>query len=469
MSSTAAHREGSPHDSEAPHEGAHHGDRPSVRRAPLYGAPLIALLLATTSFAQQPSLRLTLADAQARALDASHRLAEARARESVAQAAVSARAAMDRPLLGATANYTRTNHVVEFSFPGPGGVPRVVYPDVPNNYASRLDLQWPIYTGGRDALERAARAEAAAVGAELATARADLQLEVARAFWALVTARASVSVLQQAVTRAESHGRDVQERFDAGLVAPNETASAQAQLSRTRMLLIEATNQREAVSADLARLIGVDLSMVIEPDGPLESLVGIDAPASASLVAQAQGARPERLAMTRRIDAAEAQRDAVAASRRPTLALTGGVDYARPNARIFPRADVWDESWDAGVRLSWSLWDGGRTEAELAQAAGTAVAARERLAEFDSLLALEVRVRALDIVSGRAVVQAAGDAVRAAEEARRVVSERYRAGVIAQGDVLDADMALLQAELDRTRAQAGVRLAEARLARALGR
>jgi outer membrane protein TolC len=49
-----------------------------------------------------------------------------------------------------------------------------------------------------------------------------------------------------------------------------------------------------------------------------------------------------------------------------------------------------------------------------------------------------------------------------------VIAERYRVGVATQADVLDADLALLQAELDRTRAQANVRLAEARLARALG-
>ena len=36
-------------------------------------------------------------------------------------------------------------------------------------------------------------------------------------------------------------------------------------------------------------------------------------------------------------------------------------------------------------------------------------------------------------------------------------------------EVLDAEFALLQSELDRTRALAGVRLAEARLTRALGR
>ena len=50
-----------------------------------------------------------------------------------------------------------------------------------------------------------------------------------------------------------------------------------------------------------------------------------------------------------------------------------------------------------------------------------------------------------------------------------MVTERYGAGVIAQTEVFDADVALLEAELDRTRAIAGVRFAEARLARALGR
>ena len=179
--------------------------------------------------------------------------------------------------------------------------------------------------------------------------------------------------------------------------------------------------------------------------------------------------RDERRALAYRIKAADLQRAAAEGSRRPVVAVTGGFDYARPNPRIFPRADRWDDSWDAGVAATWSLWDGGRARAEATRADSVAVAARQRLEEFDSTLALEVRQRTLEIDSGRAAVAAATDAVRAASEARRVVAERYKAGVVAQPEVLDADVALLQAELDRSRAIAGVRFAEARLARALGR
>jgi outer membrane protein TolC len=49
------------------------------------------------------------------------------------------------------------------------------------------------------------------------------------------------------------------------------------------------------------------------------------------------------------------------------------------------------------------------------------------------------------------------------------VGERFNAGVAISTDVLDAEIAVLQAGLDRTRALANARLAEARLQRAVGR
>jgi outer membrane protein TolC len=438
----------------------------------LLGALLALVAVAGPATAQDapgPAVRLTLDEAQARALEASHRLAEARARGTVAQAAIAAREAAERPLVSASAGYTRTNHVVPFFVPGPTGLPRAIYPDVPDNYRSRLDLQWPIYNGGRsDALEQAARAEAGAVTADVDTARADLRLEVARAFWAVVTARAAVAVLDEALERAGVNVNDARQRLNAGLVAPNDVASAEAQQARQRMLLVEARNQRDVASADLARLAGLEASQTIEPVAELQRPAGAGQTFDA-LAREGLARRPERKALELRITAADLQKAAVAAGRKPVVAAGAGVDYARPNPKIFPRADRWDESWDAGVNVTWSLWDGGRVAADVAQAAGAASAVRERLREFDSVLAVEVRQRSLDISSGTAAIAAADEAVRAATEARRVVGERYRAGVIAQGDVLDAELQLLQSQLDRTRALASVRLAEARLDRAVGR
>jgi outer membrane protein len=252
----------------------------------------------------------------------------------------------------------------------------------------------------------------------------------------------------------------VRSRFDVGLVPPNEVSSAEAQRSRQQMQLIEARNLRGSVLEELRRLTG--MSGDIEPADPLDA--GQAPPATADAVARA-----ERQALVDRVAAADERRRAVHAGRRPTLALTGSVDYANPNPRIFPRRDDWRESWEVGVSVNWTLWDGGRVAAETAEAAAAVTAARARLDEVDSLIALDVRQRALDLDSARAARDAAGDAVRSAAEARRIVAERFAVGVATSTEVLDAQLALLQAELDRTRALAGIRLAEARLDRALGR
>jgi outer membrane protein TolC len=433
-------------------------------------AALLVPAAAAVAGAQPAPVRLTLDEAIARGLDASHRLAELAARDDAAKAAEDSARASARPQLALLGGYARTNHVDEFGIQVPGGPLRVIYPDVPDNYRSRIDLQWPIYTAGRVAAStRAATAEARASEQDRAGARADLKLEITRAYWAVITARASANVLQGALDRIGAHLNDVRNQLAVGLVPPNDVLSVQAQQSHEQMLLIDAQNMVESTAADFRRLVGT------APDAPFDLADSLETPLAplpaqvAALVDEGRARRSERQALRLRITAAGERTAAARAAERPTVSVAGGYDVARPNPRIFPRAAEWNPSWDAGVNVSWSLWDGGRTRAEIAQAGANHRAAEERLLEFDSVLDVDVRQRALDVASAAATIAAAADGVTSAAEARRVVTERFSAGVATNTDVLDAQVALLSAELDRTRALAAARLAAARLERAVGR
>jgi outer membrane protein TolC len=398
---------------------------------------LVLFVPTAVALAQPAPMRLTVTDAVSRAFEASHRLAEVRARRQGAEATLRIRQTVERPTATASAGYSRTNHVDEFGFNTPDGGFRVIFPDIPDNVTTRLSAQWPIYTAGRgDALERAASAEVSALGADLDTARADLRFEVQRAYWAVATAHEAVRVLRESVARAEAQVRDARQRLDVGLVPPSDVLTFEAQQSRERLQLIEAENQRESALIDLRRLTGAD------PDAPIELADALDSagvfpelataaagPVAAraqTLVTEALQQRPERQALTFRLGGAQAREAAAATGRKPTIALGGSADLANPNPRIFPREKAWQTSWDLGINVSWLIFDGGRTRAETAEAAAVVRATEARLNDLDAIVAADVRQRLLDLQSGLASVRAADDGVKAAAEARRVLGERFQ-------------------------------------------
>jgi outer membrane protein TolC len=433
-----------------------------------FAATLLITLMPVLVQAQSAPAPLTLDAAIAEGLANSRRLAELEARGEAAEYAISGRKAADLPTISAQGGYTRTNHVDIFAIQAPGQPLQVVYPDIPDNFRARLDVQWPIYTGGRtDALERAARAERVAIGKDLDAARADLKLEITRAYWAAVTAAETEVVLRRSLDAVEAHLADVRARLDQGLVPPNDVSSAAAQAAHQRLLAIEATNLRGIAQADLARLVGRDSVTVTAAPPFVPPPAG--APAVADLISRALRDRAERQGLEQRVASAEERANAVQATKLPQVGVGGGYDYARPNSRIFPRAGEWKPSFDASVNVTWTLWDGGRRSAEYGEARANAAALKTRIEDFDRQVSFDVRARSLELASSREGVVAAEEEVRAAVDAERVVGERYKAGVATSTDVLDAQVARLQAELDRARAIANVRLAEARLERAIGR
>jgi len=443
------------------------------RIRPMCGVGLLMLGGAGAAGAQTATVNLSLEDALARGQATAPRLAEAVARQEAAAAMVTSRQAMKRPSLSASAGYQRTNHVDEYSIPQAGGGVKVLFPDIPNNYRGRADALMPLYTGGRiDALVTSARAGKSAADADLKTAAADVSLDVARAYWNLVTARESARVVEQGLVRMDAYVSDVKARVDAGMLPPNELLSAQAQRARQSVALIQTRNAASIAQSDLCRLVGLDLDATINPTASLMSPI----PSAASMVAmpitalteQARGGRTERDALTRHAEAARATGDAAKAGLLPQISVSGGVEESRPNARIVPRVDRFHSSWEAGVAVTWQLFDGGKSKADRAAAAAQATAFERRRDDFDAMLGVELRQRRGDVDAGKAALAASAEAVAAATEARRVISERFKAGVATSTDVLDAENALLEAELERTRIAASLRLSEARLLRAVG-
>ena len=434
----------------------------------------LVLLVPVAAPAQEPPLLvLTLADAVERGLARAPAVAEARAREEAASHEADAGGALKIPSVTAMAGYLRTNHVTPFGFRQPDGTFNTIFPDIPSNYRARIEAAIPIYIGGRsEAAVETADAEARAAAADRRTAEADVRLAVTSAYWQLVTAQESVRVRERSMARTDTWVADVSARVDAGILPPNDVLSARAERARQMVALIEARSAAAVAAADLAQRLGVDpatpfdlRSAVAAPDVEAQALAAL---APAALAAEAQARRAERQGLEARAEALRASARGASAATRPIVSAVAAVEPARPNRRFVPPVDQWDTGWDLGVNVSWTFFDGGRAKAGQAAAEARASAVGQQVRAFDDRLGLDVRRAQLDIASAQAALEAAGEGVTAASEARRVVAERFAAGVATSTDVLDAEVALLDAELQQTHFQAALRLAEARLIRLAG-
>jgi len=286
-----------------------------------------------------------------------------------------------------------------------------------------------------------ARAEAdrLAAAADLTAASADVALDGARAYWNLVTAREAVRVVEQGMVRMTAYVADVRARVDAGVLPPNDLLSSQAQRARQSVALIQSRNAAAIAQSDLCRLVGLDLDTTITPTAslmtPLASVASLAGLPIKGLAEQAQAGRAERDALTRRAEAVRATGDASAAALRPQIAISGGIEESRPNARIVPRVDAFRSSWEIGIGATWQLFDGGKGKADRAVAAAQATALERRRDDFDAMLGVELRQRRGDVETGRAALVASAEAVSAATEARRGLARRLQAGGATRPDL----------------------------------
>jgi len=447
--------------------------------------PLLLLLAAPAAFAREPVpatlpaepavLRLSVDDAVERATLASPSLARLAALQAAALAeARSARA--DRfPKLELAAGYTRRSQVPELAIVTPSDNPAeparriVVFPNIQDNWRLRAGLALPLYTGGRTSrLIAAANHGREAASEDLRAGRAHLVLETKSAYWSLVTARESERVLLEALRAYDAHLQDAQNRERFGMAARNEVLAVEVERDRAELERLGAEADAAAAGANLQRLLALDPATRVEPAEPLAA-PAVPLPEIEPLVAEAQAGRAERKALAARVAAADAAFGAERGARLPQLELHGGWSYANPNREIVPPTADWKDTWDLGLGLSWSVFDGGKRSASEARTRAQADAARAELHELDRSIRFEITERVLELRTAQARLVVTERSVLSAAESRRVAADRYREGVIPSSELLDAELAHERAALSRTQALAALRLVAAGLDRAVGR
>jgi outer membrane protein len=328
-------------------------------------------------------------------------------------------------------------------------------------YSTTVSASQLLYDFGRTPAQVGqARSSQQAAQQGYAQAQQDVVNDVKQAYYTLLQSQRLVEVQHSNVAAQQAHLELTQARFKVGLAPHSDVVRAQTAVSEAIYLLANAENAAAVSRANLNVVMGVDArapTTVAEADEPAPT--GADAP------------DPVALALSRRPEIAQLRASVQAAQQGVKLARTtdlpdvfADASYGLSGSDLPP--DV--RSWSYGVALQWPFYSDGLTKGRVQEAEASLHAAQETLRQGEQNVGFEVVQASLNVQTAEQNVISSAAQVTSAEETVAAATGRYQAGVAAYIEVIDAQNALLLAQVNQVNAQYGLSLARAALARALG-
>lgn len=280
---------------------------------------------------------------------------------------------------------------------------------------------------------RAARLDAQAAESLLAGARLLVQADVAQTYFALRALDAERALVRETVAAYRDTLKLTERRHAAGDIAELDVARVRTEVASTEAQALALDRRRSELETALAVLVGeLPASLAVAEGQWTETLPLVPAGLPSSMLAR----RPDIAAAQAGYQAAQQRLGVAQKAWFPTLNLTATAGGVSPEL-----SDLFKSSaglWGVNALLSLPLFDGGRREAGVQNAAAQAdeAAARYREQVLLAFKDVEDQLSGLALLAAQREVQA--QAVASAQRALQLSDSRYRNGLVSQLELLDA-------------------------------
>jgi len=330
-----------------------------------------------------------------------------------------------------------------------------------DNYLGALSAYQYLFDFGRTrGLVAQRSAEADAARARLQVVRLDLVYEVTKAFYDLVAAREIVRVFEQAVAQRTEHLHEAEVKARAGLRPDIDTFTAGAELARSKLRLTDARNAAATakVALDNAMGLGPGAPDYRQPDdlprgivtGTLDGYLG-----------RALQQRPDLQLLEDEARAAGAEIREYRSDYWPTVGAVAGVNTRGQDATP-------GTNFEGGVVVTWPLFDGYRTDHEVAEARLRQESVRHSIDELRQRIALQVQRSFLDWQASVERIRRAEQTVAASQVELELAAKRYETGLGSIIELTDAQRRFSEDGAQEVGAVAGFSIAKAALDRDTG-
>ncbi len=430
---------------------------------------LVVLIVSATGVSAQNRRSLSLDQTITIGLEQSKSLHASLMRVDAANAKSSETNASRLPKVTFGGTYTRLSEIPSTVLPL-SETRSFEFPAIFNNYNLKLTLQQPLFTGFKiSSGAEMAEYNANATEQDYKKDQSELVLNIKTAYWNLFKAKEVKKVLEENVGQIQSHLKDVQNLFNQGIATNNEVLKVQVQLSNVQLMLLDMENNVQLAMVNLNYLMNQPLSTDLElTSSPTDNIQYSVTENLDALINKALNQRTEVKGMEYRLKAGESAVTFAKSGWYPQVYLVGNYNYSNPNQRYFPQKNQFDGTWDASIALSMDIWNWGQTINQTEQAQAQLEQAHDGLAQLRDGISMEVTSSFLSLKKSKESIELATKGVKQAEENYRITNEKFKAGLASNTDLLDAEVALLQAKTNHTTSLVDFELAQARLEKSLG-
>jgi outer membrane protein TolC len=374
------------------------------------------------------------------------------------------------PRLSLAASYLRVSEIPPFEIITPFSPdPIRLYDIILNNYNIKLSLHQPLFTGFRlSSLKNAAEYNYKISEAEYDEEINNSALNIYKAFWNYYKAGGMLKLINENLEQAALHLENTKNFLEYGLVTLNDKLRLEVQYSNIKLMKIEAENNLELARASFNKVIGIELQAPskLMTEQIIISTAKYDFP---EILNEAKENRNDLKSLEYKLKAGEERINAAESGWFPSVYLFGNFYYSRPNQRILPPEDQFEDTWDVGIALNWDLWNWGETSAQTTQAEELKYQAEVLLSKLNDAVEIEIYRLYLNYLKSLEQITVIKKSVEQAEENYRITSDKYNSQLAASSDLIDAEVSLLQAKTNLTNALVDYELTRLALEKSIGR
>ena len=333
-----------------------------------------------------------------------------------------------------------------------------------NTYSNSVTATMPLYTGGMlsgQIMSAKAGYKSALVGVQ--KSYNDMRSTVTNGYYTVLQADDMQVLARESVARLEEHLKNVKAQYDVGVVAKVDVLRSEVELANAQQNLIKAENAYKISEANFNKIIGLPLATNLFLEDTL-NYVPYDKDLNYCLDYASKN-RPELEQAKQGVQAARGQVRAARSGYQPQISAFATQNW---DTRDNHWAADEESTWSAGVNVSLTIFDTGVTRSKAHAAKANYFSAEETYRDTVDAVMLDVRSQYLNLREAEKRISTTEVAVSQAEEDYRIAQLRYQAGVGTNTDVLDAQVALTDAQTNYLQSVYDYNISKTNLETAIG-